>query len=87
MFPRPAPLNDYFLPGEGISREVITADICRYLGSNALVRPYRHKDVSSPNSFDPARLILKQGRTGYLITAYRALTSVSRATECAITYR
>jgi uncharacterized Zn-finger protein len=86
MSPRLAPLNDYFIPGEGISREVITADICRYLGSNALVRPYRHKE-SSPNSFDPARLILKQGRTGYLFTAYRAFTSVSRATECAITYR
>ena len=85
--PRPAPTNDYFLPGEDISREVITADICRYLGPDALVRPYRHPDVSSSNSFDPAMLSLKQGRTGYLITAYRALTSVSRATERAITYR
>ena len=45
---RPAPTNDYFLPGEDISREVITADICRYLGPDALVRPYRHQDVSSP---------------------------------------
>jgi hypothetical protein len=44
--PRPAPTNDYFLPGEDISREVITADICRYLGPDALVRPYRHQDVS-----------------------------------------
>lgn len=31
--------NEYFLPGEGISREVIQADICRYLGNDALVRP------------------------------------------------
>jgi hypothetical protein len=82
--PRPAPTNDYFLPGEDISRDVITADICRYLGADALVRPYRHQDVSIPNSFDPAMLSLKQGRSGYLITAYRALTSVSRATERAI---
>jgi len=41
------PLQDYFLPGEGISREVITADICRYLGLDALVRPYQMPDVRS----------------------------------------
>jgi hypothetical protein len=46
--PRQGPTNDYFLPGEDISREVITADICRYLGPDALVRPYRHQDVSRP---------------------------------------
>lgn len=45
--PRQGPTNDYFLPGEDISREVITADICRYLGPDALVRPYTHQDVSS----------------------------------------
>ena len=38
--------NEYFLPGEDINREVITADICGYLGSDALVRPYLHQDVS-----------------------------------------
>ncbi|KAI9771804.1 MAG: hypothetical protein M1840_001574 [Geoglossum simile] len=31
--------NQYFIPGDGISREVIQADICRYLGNDALVRP------------------------------------------------
>jgi len=31
--------NEYFVPGVGIDREVITADICRYLGNDALVRP------------------------------------------------
>ncbi|KAJ5795115.1 hypothetical protein N7457_001714 [Penicillium paradoxum] len=34
--------NEYFIPGEGISREVIQADICRYLGNDALVRPGNH---------------------------------------------
>ncbi|KAJ6022271.1 hypothetical protein N7540_007775 [Penicillium herquei] len=34
--------NEYFIPGEGISREVIQADICRYLGNDALVRPGSH---------------------------------------------
>ena len=34
-----ARMNEYFVPEDGIDREVITADICRYLGSDALVRP------------------------------------------------
>ncbi|KAI9795836.1 MAG: hypothetical protein M1833_006785 [Piccolia ochrophora] len=50
--------NRYFLPGEGIRREVITADICRYLGNDALVKPGQY-----------------EGREGYWVTAYRALTS------------
>jgi len=31
--------NEYFVPKDGIDREVITADVCRYLGNDALVRP------------------------------------------------
>ncbi len=31
--------NEYFVPRDGIDREVISADICRYLGNDALVRP------------------------------------------------
>ncbi|KAI9802628.1 MAG: hypothetical protein M1825_002650 [Sarcosagium campestre] len=50
--------NQYFLPGDGIRREVITADICRYLGNDALVRPGQY-----------------EGRDGFWVTAYRALTS------------
>lgn len=34
--------NEYFISGDGISREVIQADICRYLGNDALVRPGNH---------------------------------------------
>lgn len=40
--PAPPPSNrqnEYFVPRDGIDREVITADICRYLGNDALVRP------------------------------------------------
>ena len=33
------PTRQWFQPGEGIAREVITADIQRYLGPDALVRP------------------------------------------------
>lgn len=31
--------NEYFIPGEGISRDVILAHITDYLGNDALVRP------------------------------------------------
>jgi hypothetical protein len=31
--------SKYFVPGDNIAREVISADICRYLGNDALVRP------------------------------------------------
>ncbi|CRG87701.1 hypothetical protein PISL3812_04721 [Talaromyces islandicus] len=57
-FERPERHNEYFISGDGISREVIQADICRYLGNDALVKPGSH-----------------QGRQGYLIRAYRNLTS------------
>jgi hypothetical protein len=53
-------LQEYFLPAEDINREVIQYDIARYLGNDATARPYRHPD----------------GRHGYLIRAYQALTSV-----------
>lgn len=56
--PQRGPSNDYFLPEEGISREVIQAEICRYLGPDALVRPYRHQDVSSFDSGESATLNL-----------------------------
>ena len=39
--------NEYFVPRDGIDREVITADICRYLGNDALVRPGTYLDVGS----------------------------------------
>lgn len=72
--------NEYFVPGEGISREVIQADICRYLGNDALVRPGNH-DVCLPNfliGINQADLTdNKQGRPGFFISAYRNLTSVS----------
>ncbi|KAL1863593.1 hypothetical protein Plec18167_000688 [Paecilomyces lecythidis] len=55
---RPERQNEYFIPGDGISREVIQADICRYLGNDALVKPGTHN-----------------GQKGYLIRAYRNLTS------------
>lgn len=40
--PQPAPVartGQFVIDAEGIDREVITADICRYLGNDALVKP------------------------------------------------
>lgn len=56
--------NEYFVPKDGIDREVITADICRYLGNDALVRPGTYEN--------PQTRVAQQG---YFITAYRNLTT------------
>ncbi|KAL5606312.1 hypothetical protein BROUX41_002727 [Berkeleyomyces rouxiae] len=56
--------NEYFIDRDGIDREVITADICRYLGNDALVRPGVYEDPKNGEQ-----------RHGYFITAYRNLTS------------
>jgi len=56
--------NEYFVPKDGIDREVITADICRYLGNDALVRPGNYENPQT-----------RQVQAGYFITAYRNLTT------------
>lgn len=56
--------NEYFVPMDGIDREVITADICRYLGNDALVRPGKYENPQT-----------RQVQQGYFITAYRNLTT------------
>ncbi|KAH9905294.1 hypothetical protein F4778DRAFT_700742 [Xylariomycetidae sp. FL2044] len=56
--------NEYFVPRDGIDREVITADICRYLGNDALVRPGNYENPQSGQVIQ-----------GYFINAYRNLTS------------
>lgn len=71
--------QDYFLPGEGINREVIQFDICRYLGNDATVRPYTHPDVGyrlSTGSTTHTQADHHQGRQGFVIKAYRAPTTV-----------
>ena len=47
--PRPS-YNEYFLPGEGIDREVIQSEICRYLGQDATCKPGTHGDVWSTDT-------------------------------------
>ncbi|KAI1328187.1 hypothetical protein F5Y16DRAFT_409867 [Xylariaceae sp. FL0255] len=56
--------NEYFVPRDGIDREVITADICRYLGNDALVRPGNYENPENGQTIQ-----------GYYINAYRNLTS------------
>lgn len=79
--------NEYFVPKDGIDREVITADICRYLGNDALVRPGNYEVAilfASASPFDgySANVVLSQNpntrqvQAGYFITAYRNLTTV-----------
>lgn len=83
MAARPERQNEYFILGDGISREVIQADICRYLGNDALVRPGNH-NVSLLSCSTSMTVILRdslltdeQGSQGFFIRAYRNLTSVS----------
>ena len=74
--PRPN-YNEYFLPGDGIDREVIQSEICRYLGQDATCKPGTHDDVRTfANIRRMQSLTLRQGRRGYIIRAYRALTTV-----------
>lgn len=57
-------LNEYFVPRDGIDREVIAADITRYLGNDALVRPGTFENKEDGCAMQ-----------GYFITSYRNLTS------------
>jgi hypothetical protein len=55
-------LQEWFIPREGIAREVITADIQRYLGEEARVRPALGTEEH-------------KGEPGFCVTAYRNLTA------------
>lgn len=56
--------NEYFVSGDGIDHEVIRADITRYLGYDALVRPGSYENPQT-----------RQILTGYFIKAHKNLTS------------
>jgi len=43
--------NEYFIPKEGIDRSVLFADICLYLGNDALVRPGSYEVTSNVLSY------------------------------------
>lgn len=57
---RGAALNEFFVDGEGINREVLQKELCKYLGADALsrvgtynVRPFRWR-LSSWMHTDPS---------------------------------
>ena len=52
--------NEYFVPRDGIDREVITTEICSYLGDDALVRPGTYLD--EVNCFNLIHFRLYGGR-------------------------
>jgi len=54
--------NEYFIPKDGIDREVIAADICRYLGNDALVRPGNF-EVCIPNAVENGNILKLPFRT------------------------
>ncbi|KAI0017886.1 hypothetical protein F4780DRAFT_565572 [Xylariomycetidae sp. FL0641] len=64
VLPQQGRQNEYFVPRDGIDREVITADICRYLGNDALVRPGNYENQQTGQIIQ-----------GYYINAYRNLTT------------
>lgn len=75
-------LRNWFVPGEGIARQVISADIQRYLGNDATVRPGTNTVdeeevciglVGSPSA---VRSLIPVQVSGYWIRAYRNLTTV-----------
>jgi hypothetical protein len=40
-------LRNWFVPKDGINRQVISADIQKYLGNDATVRPGKDKEVGN----------------------------------------
>lgn len=40
--PRIPGLGEYFLPGDGIDRQVLQVELCKFLGSEAIARPHEH---------------------------------------------
>ncbi|EAW12728.1 putative transcription factor RfeG [Aspergillus clavatus NRRL 1] len=87
---RPERQNEYFIPGDGISREVIQADICRYLGNDALgrqgyfIRAYRNltSEMIADLKADSARWeadVMRRADQGYPRGSYNHDYSVSQA--------
>ncbi len=73
-------LSEYFCPGEGIEREVIQHEICKYLGQDATCRPGRNAEVCRADMVVHGKCryanAAAQGRSGYWVKAYRPFTTV-----------
>lgn len=80
VLPQSTRQNEYFVPRDGIDREVITADICRYLGNDALVRPGNYeacRATVSPNGCSLRVFILTSSlcRTPRMARSFRVISS------------
>jgi hypothetical protein len=72
-----APNYRWFVDGRGIRRDVIQADIQRYLGPDALVKPGEQNVRASTVCSAKASANNSKGVPGFWIAAYRTLTAVS----------
>ena len=73
-------LNEFFVDGKGIHREVLQREICKYLGPEAFSRPSTYNVRRCYRSgFEDTIITNVQGVSGYTITAVRPFTSVSQA--------
>ncbi|KAL3435759.1 hypothetical protein BDV09DRAFT_194544 [Aspergillus tetrazonus] len=57
-------VQQYWLPGYGLSRQIVLGQIQYFLGPTATVRPYTYQVKLRLNLKDP---FLRPGREGYLI--------------------
>ncbi|KAF3768674.1 hypothetical protein M406DRAFT_327094 [Cryphonectria parasitica EP155] len=64
--------NEYFVPRDGIDREVITADICRYLGNDALVRPGTYEEPQTGQVLQGFIIKSSQPLTGEMVQQLKA---------------
>jgi hypothetical protein len=73
---RPGSDRGFWIPDAGIEREIITHEITRHLGMDALVRPGKN-DVCIQLEFAErcSTNLSQRGQSGYLITAFRAPTT------------
>src|SRR5690242_9634280 len=82
---------NWWIPAEGITREVIQVDIQRYLGPDAVCKPGvgtgQYQVSSTVYGLARSGLIYLKGVPGYYISAYRNFTpvrlrSLARRTSC-----
>ena len=75
----PARLKEYFVPREGIDREVITADIRLYLGNETLVRPGNF-EVSGKIFCELMLTVMQNPHTGKIQQGYYITEAPKRPT-------
>ena len=70
-------LNEFFISNEGIHREVLQKEICRFLGPEAFSAPKKFNVCGYAFPHPELLLTYTQGVDGYMIRAVRPFTPVS----------